>query len=254
YTRIMEDHLLALFEQLKGIRRLFVRGTAQEKRSELQQAAQYPSLDMEWARRRMQIYREQGKQAYITEHWKYAQEHYVAAIAFINDLVRIYGWGAWGAWGAEIGDDERFQEFLLFVCHLKSNLAHTRIKMGNFSSAVRNTTYVITISETTPEILGKAHFRRGLAHVELGEDIKAADDFLRAKDLFPKDAAIDRELKAMVTRWRKNDKESEQTVMDRIKRSVKQMRDEKAAALHIFPPGTAVITVANGQVQGVRQH
>ncbi|KAI9698803.1 MAG: hypothetical protein M1836_003913 [Candelina mexicana] len=137
---------------------------------------------------------------------------------------------------------------------MKSNLAHTRIKMGNFSSAVRNTTYVIIISETTPEILAKAHFRRGLAHVGLGGDFKAASDFSTAKDFFPKDATIDREFKAMITRWRKNDKESEQTVMDRISSSVKQMRDEKAAAFQRFLAGATVITVANGQVQGVRQH
>ncbi|KAI9698804.1 MAG: hypothetical protein M1836_003914 [Candelina mexicana] len=36
YTKMIEEHLLAPFEQLKGIKRLFVLGTTQEKRSELQ--------------------------------------------------------------------------------------------------------------------------------------------------------------------------------------------------------------------------
>lgn len=193
---VLQEQFLALFAQVRGVRKAVIEGASSRAQAEaLQKVMEDGNWTWPQVMDRLTADKEEGNLLFKLGSYLKAEYSYLRALGFMTDFMGH-------VMPRYLLDQDvlRFSRFAAAVCDIYNNHSLAALKLGKFSCAVHSANNALPYPGISDKARARAHYRRGLGHAGLHEDIEAAKDFYYAHRLLPMDNVIKQQLESVESR------------------------------------------------------
>ena len=187
-----EDEVLNCFYQLRGIRKVTLKGGNQKKHKQMIPTELIrPHDDADDISRDLKLVVQ-----FINEGWKSSERQELAelaesTIAFLSDCFKVYG----NQFMAE--DGKVFEAIAYATIRLAEGIAQARMELHEHRSVIKYATYAMCILPITRKRRASLLILRGEAHGAIGENMKQMRNLLEAQELTPNDQSVTKKFVAL---------------------------------------------------------
>jgi len=186
-----EDDLLFCFHQIRGLRKLNLKGVQQKKYIKgMPNALKAPYKHGKEILKDLEFGLLAPQHAVQHRNWALlvAADHIEATIAFLADCYKIYGEDF------VCDNNQNHEKICKTAINLAAGLAQLRLRVGQYESVIKYATLAQRILPIADHSKVDLLLMRGEAYEALGQDVKLMKDLLEAQQLMPENKLVTVEL------------------------------------------------------------